>query len=169
MSEQCWTPAYVGLGSNLEDPATQVENGFAALARMPDTLLVAKSKRYRSRPLGPQDQPDFVNAVAGLLTRVEPESLLQKLKQLEIELGRELPVRRWGPRVIDFDLLLYGNVSQASPSLTLPHAGLLLRNWVLYPLNDIAPTLQIPGQGHVSQLAHRLGAEGIEALQVCAS
>jgi len=159
-----WTPAYVGLGSNLEGPQQQVERGFDALARLPETLLVARSRRYRSRPLGPQDQPDFVNAVAGLLTRLDPEALLAQLKQLEVTLGREQPVRRWGPRVIDFDLLLFGAEKRATPALTLPHPGLLERNWVLYPLQDIAPSLWVPGQGRVADLAERLGADGIEPL-----
>lgn len=159
-----WTPAYVGLGSNLDEPRQQVERGFEALARLPDTLLVARSRRYRSRPLGPQDQPDFVNAAAGLLTRLEPEALLVQLKQLEATLGREQPVRRWGPRVIDFDLLLYGAEVRATPVLTLPHPGLLERNWVLYPLKDIAPSLWVPGQGRAADLADRLGPDGIEPL-----
>lgn len=159
-----WMPAYVGLGSNLEGPQQQVERGFDALARLPETLLVARSRRYRSRPLGPQDQPDFVNAVAGLLTRLDPEALLAQLKQLEVTLGREQPVRRWGPRVIDFDLLLFGAEKRATPALTLPHPGLLERNWVLYPLQDIAPSLWVPGQGRVADLAERLGADGIEPL-----
>jgi 2-amino-4-hydroxy-6-hydroxymethyldihydropteridine diphosphokinase len=164
MSEPRWTPAYIGLGSNLEGPAQQVERGFGALGRLPDTLLVARSRCYRSRPLGPQDQPDFINAAAGLLTRLAPEDLLAQLKQLEATLGREQPVRRWGPRVIDFDLLLFGAETRATQVLTLPHPGLLERNWVLYPLRDIAPSLWVPGQGRVTDLADRLGTDGIEPL-----
>ena len=164
MSESRWTPAYVGLGSNLEDPGRQIERAFTALRSLPESLLVAQSRRYRSRPLGPQDQPDFINAAAGLLTRLDAESLLATLKQLEVELGRELPVRRWGPRVIDFDLLLYGSETRATPVLTLPHAGLLERNWVLYPLKDIAPDLKVPGHGSVAGLAERLGPDGIEVM-----
>lgn len=159
-----WTPAYVGLGSNLEGPRQQVERAFDALAGLPGSLLVARSRLYRSRPLGPQDQPDFVNAAAGLLTRLEPEVLLAHLKQLEATLGREQPVRRWGPRVIDFDLLLQGSETRTTPVLTLPHAGLLERNWVLYPLKDIAPGLWVPGQGRVADLADRLGPDGLEPL-----
>ena len=164
MSEPRWTPAYIGLGSNLEGPQQQVERGFGALGLLPDSLLVARSRHYQSRPLGPQDQPDFFNAVAGLLTRLAPEVLLAHLKQLEVTLGRVQPIRRWGPRVIDFDLLLYGTEVRTTPVLTLPHAGLLERNWVLYPLRDIAPSLWVPGQGRVADLADRLGADGIEPL-----
>lgn len=164
MSEPRWTPAYIGLGSNLEGPGQQVDRGFDALAGLPDSLLVARSRKFRSRPLGPQDQPDFVNAAAGLLTRLAPEALLTHLKQLEAQLGREQPVRRWGPRVIDFDLLLYGAEVRSTPVLALPHHGLLVRNWVLYPLSDIAPNLWVPGQGRVAELADRLGTDGIEPL-----
>jgi 2-amino-4-hydroxy-6-hydroxymethyldihydropteridine diphosphokinase len=164
MSEPRWTPAYIGVGSNLEGPRQQVERGFDALGRLPDTILVSRSRCYRSRPLGPQDQPDFVNAAAGLLTRLAPEALLAHLKALEATLGREQPVRRWGPRVIDFDLLLYGAEVRATEVLTLPHPGLLERNWVLYPLSDIAPSLWVPGQGRVADLAALLGTDGIEPL-----
>lgn len=164
MNSSRWTPAYVGLGSNLAQPRLQVERGFAALGQLPDTVFVARSRLYRSRPMGPQGQPDFVNAVAGLLTRLQPEPLLAKLKSLEAELGREQPVQRWGPRIIDFDLLLYGDVSMTGPPLTLPHPGLLERNWVLWPLADIAPTLKIPGNGRAAQLAAALGTAGLEPL-----
>jgi 2-amino-4-hydroxy-6-hydroxymethyldihydropteridine diphosphokinase len=164
MSEPRWTPAYIGLGSNLEGPQRQVERAFGALAGLPESLLVARSRLYRSRPLGPQDQPDFVNAAAGLLTRLAPEDLLARLKQLEATLGREQPIRRWGPRVIDFDLLLYGAETRATPILKLPHPGLLERNWVLYPLQEIAPCLWVPGKGRVADLAAAIGTDGIDVL-----
>ncbi len=164
MSAPRWTPAYVGLGSNLEGPVVQIERAFSALATLPETLLVAQSRRYRSRPLGVQEQPDFVNAAAGLLTRLTAETLLQSLQQMEVELGRAQPILRWGPRVIDLDLLLYGAESRSTAALTLPHPGLLERNWVLYPLNDIAPGLEVLGAGRIAQLAARLGTEGIEPI-----
>ena len=93
-----WMPAYVALGSNLDDPRSQVERAVAALAGLPDTRLVLCSSLYRSRPFGPVDQPDFVNAVAGVLTQLDPAALLAQLKALEARLGRERPVVRWGPR-----------------------------------------------------------------------
>lgn len=164
MSEARWTPAYVGLGSNLDEPVRQIEAGFAALATLPDTLLVACSRRYRSQPLGPQDQPDFVNAVAGLLTKLTPETLLHALKQLEATLGRAQPVLRWGPRRIDFDLLVFGSETRSDAALTLPHPGVQQRNWVLYPLSDVAPDLRIPGAGRSAVLAARIGMDGIEPL-----
>ncbi len=108
--------------------------------------------------MGPQDQPDYVNAVAGLLTTQAPEELLLSLQNLERSLGR---VRsegdRWGPRVIDLDILIYGNIQRSSPGLNLPHPGISERNFVLFPLCDIAPLLSVPGQGVVTGLAGQLG------------
>lgn len=166
MNGQRWIPAYVGLGSNLDDPALQVEQGFDALTAIPDTLLVASSQRYRSRPLGPQDQPDFVNAVAGLLTQLDADTLLFELKKLEVALGRAQPVLRWGPRRIDFDLLVYGTEVRTDAALTLPHPGVQVRNWVLYPLSEIAPSLLVPGVGRAGLLAEALGNAGLETLRV---
>ena len=115
--------------------------------------------------MGPQDQPDYVNAVAGLLTTQRPEELLLSLQNLERSLGR---VRsegdRWGPRVIDLDILVYGNVQQSSPGLTLPHPGISERNFVLFPLREIAPSLLVPGQGYVNGLASQLG--GTDLLRI---
>ena len=116
--------------------------------------------------MGPQDQPDYINAVAGLLTRQPPEALLLSLQNLERSLGR---VRkdgdRWGPRVIDLDILVYGKVQQSLPGLSLPHPGILERNFVLFPLCDIAPALLVPGQGVVSELANRLGDKGLQRIE----
>jgi 2-amino-4-hydroxy-6-hydroxymethyldihydropteridine diphosphokinase len=97
--------------------------------------------------MGPQNQPEFVNAAAGLLTQLAPERLLREIKRLEAELGRTQPIERWGPRLIDFDLLVYGDVRLASPELTIPHPGIPERAFVVYPLCDIAPALDIPGIG----------------------
>lgn len=155
---QLWMPVYVGLGSNLDDPERQVQRALDSLPELPHTRLVAVSGLYRTPPMGPQDQPDYVNAVAGLLTRQAPEELLLSLQNLERSLGR---VRskgdRWGPRVIDLDILVYGDVQQSMPGLSLPHPGISERNFVLFPLRDIAPSLTVPGQGFVTGLANQLG------------
>ena len=112
--------------------------------------------------MGPQDQPDFVNAVAGLLTQLEPAALLAELQGLERKLGRQRKEGdRWGPRVIDLDLLVYGHLQHAEPGLTVPHPGISERNFVLFPLRDVAPGLRIPGQGAVGVLAAKVGAEGL--------
>jgi 2-amino-4-hydroxy-6-hydroxymethyldihydropteridine diphosphokinase len=159
-----WHPAYVALGSNLSDPARQVESAIDALAAMAGTRLVSRSSLWKSRPLGPSDQPDFVNAVAGLLTTATPQAFLAALKELERRLGRSLPVVRWGPRVIDLDLLLYGDRQADDPDLTLPHAGLHQRNFVLYPLAEIAAELWVPGRGRVRTLKQRAASDGLKRL-----
>lgn len=156
-----WTPAYVALGSNLDDPRAQVGRAFDALATLPDTRLVARSPSYRSAPLGPVSQPDFVNAVAGLLTQLAPRALLDALKSLEAALGREAPVVRWGPRRIDLDLLVHGAARVEEPGLSVPHPGLAERAFVLLPLADVAPDLEVPGLGRVRSLAARVGSQGL--------
>src|SRR5512145_498192 len=105
---ETWIPAYVAIGSNLDEPLVQVRAAFDALSHLPDCRLIARSQLYRTRALGPQDQPDFVNAAAGLLTKLTPRALFDALKRLEAEQGRASPVVRWGPRRIDLDLLLHG-------------------------------------------------------------
>ena len=156
-----WTPAYVALGSNLDDQRAQVGRAFDALATLPDTRLVARSPSYRSAPLGPVSQPDFVNAVAGLLTQLAPRALLDALKSLEAALGREAPVVRWGPRRIDLDLLVHGAARVEEPGLSVPHPGLAERAFVLLPLADVAPDLEVPGLGRVRSLAARVGSQGL--------
>lgn len=159
-----WTPAYIGIGSNLDEPAQQVMRGFDALASIPSTVLIARSRLYRTAPLGPQDQPQFVNAAAGVLTQLDAQSLLTQLKRLEAELGREQPVVRWGPRKIDFDLLVFGAEKIDADMLTVPHPGIGVRNFVLYPLADIAPELTVPGLGLVSKLKASVESDGVSVL-----
>jgi len=159
-----WLPAYIGVGSNLADPEAQVRRAIQALDRLPRSRLIASSPLYRTRPLGEVVQPPFVNAVAGLLTESTPEELLDQLRRLERELGREPPRERWGPRVIDLDLLVVGREERATESLTLPHAGIAMRDFVLYPLADVAPDLDVPRLGRVAALRDRVANRGIERL-----
>jgi 2-amino-4-hydroxy-6-hydroxymethyldihydropteridine diphosphokinase len=159
-----WLPAYVGVGSNLADPQSQVRRALQALERLPGSRLIASSPLYRTRPLGEVVQPAFVNAVAGLLTQSTPEDLLAALRNLERELGREAPRERWGPRVIDLDLLVVGREERATETLTLPHAGIAMRDFVLYPLADVAPDLDIPRLGRAAALRDRVANRGIERL-----
>jgi 2-amino-4-hydroxy-6-hydroxymethyldihydropteridine diphosphokinase len=154
----------VGVGSNLDDPMQQVRAAFAQLAQLPDCRLVVCSPLYRSVPLGPRNQPDFINAVAGMLTTLEPLALLRRLKALEVVLGRARPIVRWGARRIDFDLLVHGGTQMQSEELTLPHPGVPARNFVLYPLRAIAAELWVPGLGAVRDLAKRMSADGLERL-----
>ncbi len=147
-----WQPAYVGLGSNLDDPAAQIERATGALAELPGSRLVSHSPLYRSAPMGPADQPDFVNAAAGLLTTLAPRALLDALLGLEVELGRPVRRPRWGPRRIDLDLLVYAGCQINEPGLCVPHPGIAARRFVLQPLADIAPDLWLPGLGRVSKI-----------------
>jgi len=159
-----WQPAYVGIGSNLENPQAQVLAALTTLRQLPQSRLVLTSRLYRSRPFGPVAQPDFVNAVAGLLTRLDPPALLRELHAIESSTGRPSVHSRWGPRIIDLDLLAYGHERRADAQLTLPHPGIVERNFVLYPLAEIAPDLDLPGLGRVADLAAAVTAEGLTPL-----
>jgi len=157
-------PAYVALGSNLDDPRARVGQAFEALDALPGTIGVLRSSLYRSPPFGPVEQPEFVNAVVGLLTSLAPEAMLAALKELESRLGRAQPVVRWGPRRIDLDLLVHGASRMETEALTLPHPGIAGRAFVLVPLAEIAPDLEVPGQGRVRSLLARIDASGVERL-----
>jgi 2-amino-4-hydroxy-6-hydroxymethyldihydropteridine diphosphokinase len=159
-----WLPAYVGVGSNLAEPRSQVLRAIESLGRLPGSRLVARSPLYETAPFGDVVQPVFVNAVAGLVTQLTPEDLLASLRALERELGREPPRERWGPRVIDLDLLAMGGEKRATDTLTLPHPGIAERDFVLYPLADIAPDLEIPGVGRVATLRAAVADRGVKRL-----
>jgi 2-amino-4-hydroxy-6-hydroxymethyldihydropteridine diphosphokinase len=141
--------AYIGLGSNLNEPHVQVKRAMAALDELPGCHVAVRSSLYRSAPLGPVEQADFVNAVIALQTTLSAESLLRALQGVERSLGRE-PTVRWGPRVIDLDLLLYDDATIDEPHLKVPHPGIAARNFVLLPLRQIAPDLNIPGLGRLA-------------------
>lgn len=144
--------AYIGVGSNLGDPAAQVQQAFQALAELPASQLIASSPLYRAAPVGgPAGQPNYVNAVAALDTTLNPDELLTALQAIETQQGRVRTVR-WGPRTLDLDILLYGSTQRNDPHLILPHPRLHERAFVLSPLHDIAPNLTIPGQGPLSRL-----------------
>ena len=156
-----WRPAYIGLGSNLEEPRLQLARAFDALERIPRTMLVLRSPLYGSRPFGPVEQADFVNAAAGVLTQLDASTLLRELRALESAFGRPAVHARWGPRVLDLDLLVHGREVRDEPDIRLPHPGIVERNFVLYPLADIAPDLCVPGLGRVAELKGRVTSEGI--------
>lgn len=158
-----WRPAYVGIGSNLQEPRSQVTRAIDQLDGVPRTRRVASSGLYRSTPLGPIAQPEFVNAAAGLLTQLEPEELLEQLRRIEASMGRERR-ERWGPRIIDLDLLVFAREQRSGESLTLPHPGIVERNFVLYPLAEIAPDLDVPGLGRVIELKSRVASTGLWSL-----
>lgn len=143
--------AHVGLGSNLDDPRRQIEQALGALERLSDTRLLRSSSLYVSAPMGPADQPDYLNAVAALETSLAPLELLDALQAIEHRQGR-VRGRHWGPRTIDLDLLLYGGQQIDLPRLQVPHPGMAQRAFVLAPLVEIAGDIDIPGQGRASAL-----------------
>lgn len=155
--------AYIGLGSNLDNPAEQLRRALTALVRLPQTRLAGCSRFYRSAPLGPQDQPDYVNAVAALDTELAPEALLDALQAIEAAQGR-VRLRRWGPRTLDLDLLLYGDDILATPRLTVPHPGLAERNFVLHPLAELAPDLVLPDGRRLAALLTQSDHAGLAPL-----
>ncbi len=133
--------AYIALGSNLNNPIQQVEQALAALTHLPQTQLLKHSKLYQTKPLGPQDQPDFINAVAALETQLSPEDFLLALQTIENQQGRVRTEKRWGPRTLDLDIMLYGKEIKNTPALIIPHPGLATREFWRIPLQEIAPDL----------------------------
>lgn len=155
--------AFIALGSNLQDPQRQVRQALTEISEMPGIQLVRASSLYRTAPVGYDNQPDFINAVAEITTDIPPAALLQALLALETTHGRERPFPN-APRVLDLDLLLYDDLTMHSEELTLPHPRMHSRGFVLLPLAEIAPTLVIPGQGCVDALAPRCLDQGVEKI-----
>lgn len=156
--------SYVGLGSNLDDPTTRVNAGLAAVRRLPDSTLIVRSSLYRTAPVGITTQPDFINAVAMIETALAPAALLQELLAIECAAGRRRGDVHGGPRTLDLDLLLYGECEMTSDDVTIPHPRMHERAFVLVPLFEIAPTLQIPGRGAVSTLLRQCDAQSVVRL-----
>jgi 2-amino-4-hydroxy-6-hydroxymethyldihydropteridine diphosphokinase len=153
--------AHVGLGANLGDPPAQLREALRLIGARPGIRVVAASRFYRSAPLGPAGQPDYCNAACALDTDLGPDRLLTHLHDVERQMGRERPPERWAPRLIDLDLLHYERVTMKTSRITLPHPEVHKRNFVLVPLADIAPGLELPGLGIVSELARMLGSDGL--------
>jgi 2-amino-4-hydroxy-6-hydroxymethyldihydropteridine diphosphokinase len=147
--------AFIGLGANLEAPVDRVREAIVRLDRVPGVKVVRVSPLYASKPVGPRDQPDYVNAAAEIATSLDPESLLLALKQIESAMGRVTTVR-WGPRLIDLDVLLYEDRVVDRPSLQIPHKEIANRRFVLKPLFDLAPDRVVPGRGTVRALLDAL-------------
>lgn len=147
--------SYIGLGANLDEPVTQLRTALRELALLPASRLVAVSPLYRNPPMGPQDQPDYVNAVAALETELAPEALLDALQDIENRQGR-VRLQRWGARTLDLDILLYGSAQIQTPRLTVPHPGVKERAFVVQPLADIAPDLHFPDGTSLSSCLAKL-------------
>jgi 2-amino-4-hydroxy-6-hydroxymethyldihydropteridine diphosphokinase len=155
--------AFIGLGSNLEQPSSQLQRAFADINGLPDTRLVARSSLYRSAPVGYLDQPDFVNAVARIITNLTPHALLQALLQIEHEHGRERTFRN-APRTLDLDVLLYDDLQLHEHGLTIPHPQMHLRAFVLQPLLELAPDCTIPGIGKAESALVACNDQALERL-----
>jgi 2-amino-4-hydroxy-6-hydroxymethyldihydropteridine diphosphokinase len=156
--------AFVGLGSNLGAPERQLERALDALDEIPETRLSARSSLFLSPPVGPSDQPDFVNAVAELSTRLGPGDLLAGMQAIETAHGRVRGARRWGPRTLDLDLLLFGTSEIGRDELTVPHPRLHERAFVLVPLYEVAPELWVPGHGALADLLARVSPHQVRLL-----
>ncbi len=143
---------YIAIGSNLAQPVQQARLAIECLRELPQSELVAVSSLYRSAPMGPQDQPDYINAVAELHTSLAPLELLDATQKIELEQGRQRKDERWGPRTLDLDILLYGDQVIDHPRLTVPHYGMKEREFVLYPLAEIAAELTLPCGSRIQDL-----------------
>ncbi|WP_445355759.1 2-amino-4-hydroxy-6-hydroxymethyldihydropteridine diphosphokinase [Microbulbifer sp. EKSA008] len=142
---------YIGLGSNLAEPGKQLRSALSAMERIPSTELLGCSSFYRSAPVGPGDQPDYINAVAALKTALSPLALLDQLQSIELSHGRERSIR-WGARTLDLDILLFGESQIDEPRLQVPHPCMAERNFVLLPLSELAPAMELPGLGALPAL-----------------
>jgi 2-amino-4-hydroxy-6-hydroxymethyldihydropteridine diphosphokinase len=155
--------AYIGIGSNLEDPLGQVQSAVEALASLPETQFVQHSPWYRSKAIGPGDQPDYINGVAEVDTGLSPQQLLTALHAIEMAQGR-IRHQRWAARTLDLDILLYGNRIVATDRLRIPHPRLHQRNFVLYPLADLTPQLMFPDGRSLASLVAKCSNIDIEKL-----
>ena len=155
--------AFIGLGSNLQDPEAQVNHALLALGKLPKTKLVKASSLYKTSPVGYIDQQDFINAVAEISTALSPLELLDAILNIETEAGRERPFAN-APRVLDCDLLLYDDIKVATEKLTLPHPRMFERGFVLLPLAEISPNLTAPSGESIVKLALLHQNQGIQKL-----
>ncbi|ALB51720.1 2-amino-4-hydroxy-6-hydroxymethyldihydropteridine diphosphokinase [Cronobacter sakazakii] len=155
------TLAFIALGSNLAEPLTQVNNALAALARIPGSRVVATSSFYRTPPLGPQDQPDYLNAAVALETMLSAEALLDNTQRIELEQGRVRKAERWGPRTLDLDIMLFGDATINTERLIVPHYDMKNRAFMLLPLSEIAPALRFPDGERLADVLERLDCSAI--------
>ncbi|WP_077287831.1 2-amino-4-hydroxy-6-hydroxymethyldihydropteridine diphosphokinase [Cognaticolwellia aestuarii] len=154
--------AYIGLGSNLADPQAQIIAALKQLALLEHCLISDVSSLYFSRPMGPQDQPDYMNAVVAIETSLSPIELLEQLQSIENKAGRIRKDNRWGARILDLDILLYDQQMINTERLTVPHYGLKLREFVLLPLAEIAKELTLPDGDSVKILAQQIEKNGLK-------
>ncbi|MCF8778752.1 2-amino-4-hydroxy-6-hydroxymethyldihydropteridine diphosphokinase [Vibrio sp. IRLE0018] len=152
---------YIAIGSNLADPVVQAKSAIDALKQLPKSRFLCASQLYSSTPMGPQNQPDYINAVAAIETELTPLELLDCTQAIELDQGRVRKEERWGPRTLDLDIILYGDEVIDSERLTVPHYGMKEREFVLYPLAEIAPNLTLPDGTELSQLLTTVDRNGL--------
>ncbi|WP_421511586.1 2-amino-4-hydroxy-6-hydroxymethyldihydropteridine diphosphokinase [Enterobacter sp. JS8-1] len=153
------TLAYIAIGSNLASPLEQVNAAVQALGEIPHSRIVAVSSFYRTPPLGPQDQPDYLNAAVVLDTNLDAETLLDNTQRIELQQGRVRKAERWGPRTLDLDLMLFGNEIINTERLTVPHYDMKNRGFMLWPLFEVAPDLIFPDGIPLRDILDKLHAE----------
>ncbi|EPF6066214.1 2-amino-4-hydroxy-6-hydroxymethyldihydropteridine pyrophosphokinase [Enterobacter cloacae subsp. dissolvens] len=153
------TLAYIAIGSNLASPLEQVNAAVQALGEIPQSRIVAVSSFYRTPPLGPQDQPDYLNAAVVLDTALDAETLLDNTQRIELQQGRVRKAERWGPRTLDLDIMLFGNEVINTPRLIVPHYDMKNRGFMLWPLFDVAPDLTFPDGIPLRDILDNLHAE----------
>jgi len=154
---------YIGLGSNLNDPESQLKKAIISLEMVPSTTVVRTSSFYKSKPVGPQDQPDYINAVVELDTELSAQVLMDYLQGIENEQGR-VREQKWGPRTLDLDILLYGDEIIQGDHLEIPHVEMHKRGFVLVPLDEISPDCVIPGVGSVQTLLQQVNTDDLMVL-----
>lgn len=155
---------FIGLGSNLDEPLSQLKKAFDALKKINDSQLIKVSHFYRSLPMGPQDQPDYINAVAEMKTKLSAEQLLDALQKIENKQGR-VRRQRWGARTLDLDILLYADEVINTERLSVPHYGMKERNFVLYPLSELIDgDFYIPNMGTMEKLLASCSIDGLQRL-----
>ncbi len=153
--------AYIAVGSNLGDPVAQAQQAINALKTLPKTQVTKVSSLYSSQPMGPQDQPDYINAVVEIHTELLPLDLLEATQAIEQQQGRVRKDERWGARTLDLDILLYGNETIDDPRLTVPHYGMKVREFVLYPLAEIVPNFILPDHTPLVDLLQLVDRNGL--------
>jgi len=160
---------FLGLGSNLEQPILQIQEAVDRIRDIPGVTVQKLSSMYRSPPMGPQEQPDFVNAVAVIETNLSAKELLVFLQRIEDTQERDRSVERWGPRTIDLDILLFGDESVETAELTIPHKGVKQRPFFVYPIAEIAENLVFPDGENIIDVKSRCPMAGLQVIKVSSS
>lgn len=156
---------YIALGSNLGDRERHLLQGASDLAALPGSSALRVSSIYETAPMGPQDQPDFLNCACEINCTQDPDSLLDQLQLIERQHGRVHSARRWSARALDLDILLYAEMQLQSDTLQIPHPGIAERSFVLWPLHELQPELFIPGHGQIKKLMQTCPLYGIRKYQ----